>query len=240
MNPISTKSGDEFCIGKLHSHKEVSLGIIRDGLTRVTIDDRTFVLKKGDIIFISPEAVHLCKPDNPEEFSFILYYIDPEWLSNRVGFNISEMQSESYRGGKYTEEIISSELTLEEKVLTLAGLIEYNPYTLLKKDLEGVKLYLEENYTTEFSIDDLSNKFSINKYVLIRKFKREFGISPKAYVQNLKIIRSKELLESEKTITDISLESGFYDQSHFIRTFKQYTGVTPEIYRQSILYNTTN
>lgn len=64
---------------------------------------------------------------------------------------------------------------------------------------------------------------------LRRWFDRYVGVNPKSF---LRIVRFQSLLDAllrspKNTWTDLSLEYGFYDQSHFIREFKQFTGLTP-------------
>lgn len=70
------------------------------------------------------------------------------------------------------------------------------------------------------------------KKQLERKFKKQVGLSPK---QLSKIIRLqaalKMVLDQDKNtsnLTNIAYESGFYDQSHFIRDFKEFTGIIPK------------
>jgi AraC-like DNA-binding protein len=57
-------------------------------------------------------------------------------------------------------------------------------------------------------------------------------MSVKAYINNAKVETAKQMLiQSDYSITDISLSLGFSSQSAFTACFKQYTGVTPGSYR---------
>ena len=64
---------------------------------------------------------------------------------------------------------------------------------------------------------------------LIATFKDVTGITPHKYLQllQLNIALQKMQLQPAKKLTEIALEHGFYDQSHFIRVFKKYAGITP-------------
>jgi len=65
-------------------------------------------------------------------------------------------------------------------------------------------------------------------------FKKEYGLSPHAYILNLKVNMAKDLLEdrnNNKNLSEIALESGFYDQSHLNRNFKKSFAITPKNYR---------
>jgi len=81
-------------------------------------------------------------------------------------------------------------------------------------------------------LDDLERVSGINKFHLIRLFKDEFGIPPHMYQTLLRINYAKRQLRKQKQITEVALEAGFYDQSHFHKVFKSHTGITPEKYEK--------
>lgn len=92
--------------------------------------------------------------------------------------------------------------------------------------------YIHENYTTKLlSIDDLSKMCSITPEYFRSIFKAFYGVSPKAYINNLKITHAKELLASGLySVTETALMSGYTDMSHFSREFKKATGFSPKNY----------
>ena len=69
-----------------------------------------------------------------------------------------------------------------------------------------------------------------------RNFKSYVGLSPKQFAKIIQFQSSLNRLTKAKfqKLTDIGLESGFTDQSHFIRTFKSYTGQTPSFYSRNL------
>lgn len=82
----------------------------------------------------------------------------------------------------------------------------------------------------KLSIDKLSQQININRRQLERKFSSVIGLSPK---QLSKIIRLqstlKMLLNKEFTsLTALAYEGNYYDQAHFIKDFKEFTGLTPK------------
>lgn len=81
-------------------------------------------------------------------------------------------------------------------------------------------------------LNDLSNRIGYSQKHFIDLFKKHVGVSPKTYIR---IIRFQQaIMEIErKTINNwshIALESGFYDQAHFINDFKIFSGFTPNEY----------
>lgn len=93
--------------------------------------------------------------------------------------------------------------------------------------------YMESNYTSHLSLDELSRFSGLSKYHLSREFKRYTGKSPNEYLIDLRIANAKFLLIS----TDISCYkigelSGIPDFNNFVRLFKKNTGLTPSQFRR--------
>lgn len=77
-------------------------------------------------------------------------------------------------------------------------------------------------------IKELLEKLNISQSPLEKRFRRVVGTSPKKFAS---IVRFKHLIEGHKpqnSLTELSYEAGFYDQAHFIKEFKTFTGETPE------------
>lgn len=106
-----------------------------------------------------------------------------------------------------------------------------------KKDFlinKKIKEYLIDNFNQNISLDELSKLTNMNKYQLIRSFKKEYKLTPHQFLNLIKINKSKEFLSKGFSIIDTALECGFFDQSHLSRYFKSYTGVSPNIYKNAL------
>ncbi len=87
------------------------------------------------------------------------------------------------------------------------------------------KIYENPN---EQSVTDIAKKFGYNERNLYRVFKKNFGVSPKVLLNILRLHLCLTLiLENKMNLIDIALSCGFYDQSHFIKEIKRYTGISP-------------
>lgn len=65
-----------------------------------------------------------------------------------------------------------------------------------------------------------------------RSFKAASGISPKRYINNLRIKKAKQMLvNSDASVSEICSSLGFYDNAYFTKSFKKITGKTPVQYR---------
>jgi AraC-like DNA-binding protein len=77
-------------------------------------------------------------------------------------------------------------------------------------------------------IKELMEQLHISQSPLEKRFRKAVGTSPKKFAS---IVRMKNLLQQydpSNSLTDLGYEAGFYDQAHFIKTFKNFTGDTPE------------
>lgn len=73
--------------------------------------------------------------------------------------------------------------------------------------------------------------------ILSKLFKESENVNYIDYVNNLRIeYAKKQLMETEKSIKEICMESGYGDPNYFSRIFKKWTGVTPTEYREEGRY----
>ncbi|QIL40367.1 AraC family transcriptional regulator [Pedobacter sp. HDW13] len=79
------------------------------------------------------------------------------------------------------------------------------------------------------SLAALTSHIGFSQRHLSRQFQQYVGLSPRDYLRVSRFIYSLERLKSNPTrsLTRVAYQSGYYDQAHFIRDYKQYTGFTP-------------
>ncbi len=85
------------------------------------------------------------------------------------------------------------------------------------------------------SIKEIRDRLYITERTLERNFLKEIGVTPKQFAKIIQFSTSmKQMSEADYiSLTDVAYDSGYTDQSHFIRSFKQFTGKTPkEIQKQ--------
>jgi AraC family transcriptional regulator len=84
-------------------------------------------------------------------------------------------------------------------------------------------------------MEDLACIAGVHAAHLARTFRKRFGRTVGTYVRERRLTHAARLLrESALPLTDISAESGFYDQSHFTRAFTRRFGVSPARYRRIV------
>lgn len=137
------------------------------------------------------------------------------------------------------------ELIIRANILRLwAGIFRYwnkneNNNIAITDTIKTALLYIEEHFEniTEAEVAEYCH-VSYNHFSFL--FKNSIGKSFSEYINFLRISKAEKLLlSSEKSITDIALETGFSTSSYFISKFKAYKGLTPKKFRRNIEKNLT-
>ena len=94
------------------------------------------------------------------------------------------------------------------------------------------KAYIKENHAQKLTVDDIASNVYLSKSYLSRIFKEETGVGLTAYINKIRIEKSKDLLKDMSlSLTDISEMVGFEEQSYFTKVFKSFEGISPGKYR---------
>ena len=91
----------------------------------------------------------------------------------------------------------------------------------------GTRNYINNNYDTDLNLDFLSHTRFVSKFHLLRLFKKYYGQTPKQYLTDKRIEKSKEYLKKGMNITETCFAIGFETPSSFSTLFKSKTGITP-------------
>lgn len=132
------------------------------------------------------------------------------------------------------------DMKLNEKLCSLLTLImskswhpERSKQTAKRQGLVGIKAWIDEHFREKFTLEDLSKRFFIDKYYLIKIFKQQYGITINAYISNKRINQAKMLLRfTDESIEQIAEEVGIMDPNYFTRQFKKIEGIIPKEYRK--------
>ena len=121
-----------------------------------------------------------------------------------------------------------------EMLLKIINYIEENDINVEFMDIvEGAKLYMKNNMQDIKSIKDLMFRIDCSQTHFERLFKEREGITPNEYLNNLKLLRSKDLLKTTNLyIKEIADKCGFKDVRSFMYYFKEKYKMTPSKYRE--------
>lgn len=106
---------------------------------------------------------------------------------------------------------------------------------LPKNKLQCAIDYINDNLEHNVTLEAIATSLELSSYHFARLFKQSTGLAPHQYVTKCRIERSKRLLANQElSYAEITYRLGFATQSHFIKVFRKYTGVTPKAYRKAL------
>lgn len=228
---------------KPHVHNELSLGYIVEGSTDLTLNDRTIHYKSGDGVVIPPLMTHRCAPKDINHWAYIMLFVDPGYYSDVVNFSqakkLTGSQVRKLKG--FIEQLLSEKIpdTLENILIELllefgekenAEVADANASDLIKT----IHDYILHHVNEDITLEKLQQLSGLNKFSIIRNFKKLYTTTPAAYHLQYRVAEAKRLLRKGEDVFDICEELRFYDQAHLIREFKKMYGVTPGMYIEQL------
>ena len=92
--------------------------------------------------------------------------------------------------------------------------------------------YMDSNYSRIDSAEEICREFAVSRSGLWRMFRQYMDQTPGEYLRRIRLENARHGLEDGKSVTDVSMECGFADSSHFIRLFRAAYGLTPYRYKK--------
>ncbi|ANY67901.1 AraC family transcriptional regulator [Paenibacillus sp. BIHB 4019] len=244
-----------------HSHASVELYYLLDGERVYFVDGQVVTVHKGELIMIAGHEIHATASSEVAEFERILINYDPailpralqtlELLLHGRGFRVFPL---SLREQGETERLLNKMLdesrqekpfyesyclSLLAELIILLGRFENtasrsNPsrYSLHNKVSE-IATYVREHYREAVTLEDTAKHFYLSSSYLSRIFHKLTGFRFREYIIHIRVREAQQLLGgSRQKIQEIALAVGFEHLSHFNKTFKKATGLTPMEYRK--------
>ena len=92
---------------------------------------------------------------------------------------------------------------------------------------------LRAGLSRSWTLEALSREVEVEPTRLVRAFRRHLDTTPADYLRHLRVDEARQLLlDTERPVADIALETGFTDQSHLTRVFRRSLGETPAALRR--------
>lgn len=153
---------------------------------------------------------------------------------NRYIQDIDEAFMMHYLG--YQLEIKATLLKIIAKLIRLDQIIDYQkPRNHKLESIETIFHYIESHYDEKMNVETLADLVNYNTQYFTRYFKQHTGETPIEYLTRIRLEKSLEqLMDTDKSILDISLDCGFDSCSYFIKRFTQFKHQTPHSYRQMV------
>jgi AraC family transcriptional regulator len=221
-----------------HAHERASISLLLAG---------SCVEQLGRFAYTcAPGAMHILPAGEPHAFQFVApvhcltIEVDPARAETlRVLEDVRQFRDASLEplARRLTFEMrtsdAASELAIESLVL---GVLAHGARTGARgrppRWLSDARDALHGHFREKVTLSMLAAVAGVHPSYVARAFRRQYGCTVGEYVRGLRLdYAAQELRSSERAISDVAAEAGFFDHSHFARLFRRRIGMTPAAFR---------
>ena len=251
-----------------HCHPEIEITYVKEGSMHYRINNRSFHLKEGDIIFCNSNALHSGEMENQEDCSYIPITFDPKLIYGffqstictryvdpviqnlavcAVHIDYSEKWHETFRDrmlevislDKQKPDFYELDISIRMQLLWRL-LVEHLPHQPVSttsdfteyERIRRILSYIEQNYMNQITLDDISEHIHLCESECTRLFKRHMNTTLFSFLQEYRIERSLEYLNTKESISSIAEKTGFSDSNYYSKVFAKVKGCSPREYRK--------
>jgi len=246
---------------KWHYHPEYELTYIVKGNGYRIVGNTYENYTEGDLVLLGPNLPHTWtgKAVESEPFEAIVIQFSKEFITAFLGFDeaysIKKLLENSARGIAFeaTQDLVQAIKTLIEKegmdrilqLISALNQLAQSNYTLItpntfhtiasKKSelrINEVCLFIQNNFNSNITLKQVASQIYLTESNFCKFFKKATGKTFSDYLNEIRINEaSRLLLQTDKTISQISFECGFETLSYFNRVFLKKKNQTPSFFR---------
>ena len=163
----------------------------------------------------------------------------PEGISPFINMPVTSLENkavaigEMFIDGSSLEKRVINANNNEERIkliesFLLSKLVEPNTIDAITRSCVEV-IFQSQG---QIGVVELAGKMNINRRNMERKFSSAIGMSPKQLARVARLQSTLKMLEQKKfaSLTSLAYENGYYDQAHFVKDFKEFTGMSPKYF----------
>ncbi|MDF2985687.1 MAG: hypothetical protein K0R50_1197 [Eubacterium sp.] len=239
---------------KGEAHDFLELTYIDKGKMYTEIDNKTILLEQGDVIFYNLNQFHTQWCDSNQSVSFITLTfdmdIDPAVLfgrshavDNEIKALLQKIIFEKENNSLYSEDLILCYLKefiikLVRNLLLEKTIVQQDSEVRTRIDdtiIEKCIDFIEKNIENKISVPEVARSIPISPSYLTLIFRKKTGVTVVDYINNFRLEKSKELINtSSLNFSQISEKLGYSSIHYFSRQFKLKYGISPSEYSRAI------
>lgn len=237
-----------------HTHPGFVIGMIERGVEVFCYRGKIHAAVPGDVVVINPDEVHTGHSGDAGGWTYRMFYPSIATIL-QVADSINDGPAEM----PYFKEAVIKDRPLAMMIKQLHFLLETSRSVLerqaafyqvmgqlilthagnapaMKKtgmERQAIKkavAHIHDNIAENTSLETLSAHVGLSPFYFARVFRQHTGLPPHAYRKQQRVFLAKQLLQGHMPIAQVAAETGFSDQSHLTRQFKQILGITPGQY----------
>jgi AraC-like DNA-binding protein len=239
-----------------HAHETYTFGVIEAGIEEFDYGGSLLRAGPGGVALLNPDTVHTGQAGTPAGWTYRVLYPEVSvvtsiaaelgwqrgtpWFPETVLYDpaTATLLGQAHRAAEHGDQLASSSLLTA--ALTRLLRAHAAPHPAHPRDLasqapasvSAVRDLLPERLADAPSLAELAALTGLSQFALLRAFRRETGMPPHAYLNQLRVRRARLLLDSGLAPADVAAQTGFADQAHLTRHFKRVVGVPPAAYQR--------
>lgn len=228
-----------------HCHDGYAIGLTEAGSQSFYCRGATHRTRPGSVILFNPFDLHDGGPTSEAGVVYRMLYVGPDALSAALDDGPASWREPGFRmpivdRPELAAAIVALAHAIEEgdplgrgeALVVLARALSGAPGAvsddvLREPAVERVAERLASRLDATPSIEDLAKEAGLDRFRLIRAFKRRYGVAPSVYLRTLRLEAARRLLASGERPAAVAAETGFSDQSHLNRWFLRAYAMTP-------------
>jgi len=227
-----------------HLHQCFEIIVLCSGEMKVTVDQKTFILKEKEALLTFPHQIHSLESTESTHFLCIFSPRLVQAYASKVADKLP--QNNKFKPDEYLIRALahldSSSSSVEKKGVLYSLCSQFDKTASYDKKqfnnqtlLHRIFLFVENNFRGDCSLSNLSKETGYDYAYLSRYFRRSTGLSFNSYATRFRLSHACYLMEnSTQTILQCAYNSGFSSLRNFNRCFKEYLGITPTQYLKTI------
>lgn len=251
-------SGVNDNMSKSHYHDYFEIYILEGGERIHVIEDSMFRMQAGELILFPPYTMHHSFGEQDVPFKRVVLYFHKSEVGSKELLETLENGSGLYRPQKkdysFIHNIINELIHEQENqalfkescehtllnlllIYLMRNSIQQQPIKMeMKNRIDAIIHYIHNHYAEDISLQSLAESFYVSPYHLCREFKRCTNRTIVQYINVTRIMNAqRKFMETDKSVAQISSETGFSNVTHFNRVFKTVTGTTPMGFKKTLI-----
>lgn len=237
-----------------HSHDELMIGVIHAGVKLFRRGRLREYAAPGSLSVVNPGEVHTGERGHGRELTYAALYVPQTAIGMMLGHPGSECAAVKQPvvddreiwgclGAGHRLAMAGDDAAAEEAItwgISLlfqrygAGRAVQSEAAAYPQAVGRAVAFLQAHAGDHIRLEDASRASGVGPFHLIRLFQKHLGLTPYAYLTQVRVARSRHLLRLGQPVAQVALDVGFADQAHFTKRFKQLTGTTPAFYARSM------
>ncbi|PWL79237.1 MAG: hypothetical protein DBY20_05050 [Coriobacteriia bacterium] len=228
-----------------HSHSHYAIGFVRRGMRTLECNGETHALVPGDVVVFNPGDVHGCVQSGEGAFAYDSFALPARAFGStklagpvlrncgaRDAFTMFADAVECAADRYVAEDALFAlrdALSRDGVAESIASVPRRNREAALR-----TYAYLRGHMADPVAVGELARREGISEFALIRAYKSEFSITPSQHLLSMRVDCARDLLVRGASPADVAAATGFSDQAHLTRAFRQRIGSTPAAYRAMV------